>query len=90
LKKRCKHGLFLPPLYLGIVFLEPLGVGRHYVPHFKGLFSDKLEPRAQGRDRAFTFLYSLLKKAILEGKGLKVCIFVSTIVGYEFKIFFQI
>jgi len=90
LKKRCKNGLFLPPLYLGVVFLEPLGVGRRYVPHSKGLFSNKLESTAQGHDRTFTFLYSLSKKAFLEGKGLRVCIFVSTIVGHKFKIFFQI
>ena len=45
--------------------MEPLGVQRRYVPHFKGLISGKVELDAQGRDSNFTFHHALLKKAIL-------------------------
>ena len=41
-----------------LVFLEPLGVQRRYVPHFKGLISAKVELEAQGRDSAFTFFHT--------------------------------
>ena len=44
-----------------IVFLEPLGVQRSYVPHFKDLISDNLEPTAQGRGRTFTLCYTIIK-----------------------------
>ena len=48
-----------------MVFLEPLGVQRRYVPHFKGLISAKVDLEAQGRDSTFTFCHAQLKKAIL-------------------------
>ena len=51
-----------------LVFLEPLGVQRRYVPHFKGLISGNLELTAQRRDNTFTFSHSLLKKVILQRK----------------------
>ena len=51
-----------------MVFLEPLGVQRHYVPHFKDLISGKVELEAKGRDSTFTFCHALLKKTILHYK----------------------
>ena len=48
--------------------MEPLGVRERNVPHFKGLISANLNPRAQGRDSNFTFYHTLLKKAILHLK----------------------
>ena len=48
-----------------LVFLEPLGVQRRYVPHLKGLISGKVDLEAQGRDSTFTFCHALWKKAIL-------------------------
>ena len=48
-----------------MVFLEPQGVQRPYVPHFKGLISAKVDLEAQGRDSTFTFCHTHLKKAIL-------------------------
>ena len=54
-----------------MVLLEPLGVQRRYVPHFKGLISGNLDFEAQGRDSTFTFLHALLKKAILLHKRAK-------------------
>ena len=45
--------------------MEPLGVQRRYVPHFKDLISGNLDFEAQGRDSTFTFLHALLKKTIL-------------------------
>ncbi len=48
-----------------MVFLEPLGVQRRYVPHFKGLISVKVDLEAQVRDSTFTFCHAQLKKAIL-------------------------
>ena len=45
-----------------------MGVQRHKVPHFKGLISANLNPRAQGHDSNFTFCHALLKKAILHLK----------------------
>ena len=48
-----------------LVFLEPLGVRESNVPHFKGIISANLNPRAHGRDGTFTFCHALLKKAIL-------------------------
>ena len=53
-----------------LVFLEPLGVQRRYVPDFKGLIYVKVEPEAQGRDSTFTFCHAHLKKAILHLKWL--------------------
>ena len=55
-----------------MVFLEPLGVQRHYVPHFKGLISAKVDLEAQGRNSTFTFCHAQLKKAILLHKGAAV------------------
>ena len=46
-------------------FLEPPGVQRLYVSHFKGLISGNWDFEAQGCDSTFTFLHVLLKKAIL-------------------------
>ena len=48
-----------------LVFLEPLGVREHNVPHFKGLLISDLNPRAQGRDSTITLCHAHLKKAIL-------------------------
>ena len=47
-----------------LVFLEPLGVQRRYVPHFKGLIRAKVDLEAQGRDTTFTICHTLLKKTI--------------------------
>ena len=54
-----------------LVIPEPLGVQTHNVPHFKGLISGNLDFEAQGRDSTFTFLHTLLKKAILLHKRAK-------------------
>ena len=54
-----------------LIFLEPLGVHRHYVPHLKGLISGNLEPRAQGHDGNFIFCHALVEKAILHLKEAK-------------------
>ena len=64
-----------------VVFLEPLGVKRCYVPHFKGLISGNLEPTAQGHDITFTFHHALLKKAFCMKNRLDIfssqwCLFV--------------
>ena len=67
-KKRTKTDVFSIVQIWRLVFLEPLGVQRRYVPHFKGLISGKVELEAQGRDSTFTICHTLLKKAILEGK----------------------
>ena len=48
-----------------MVFLEPLGVQRRYVPHFKGLIYAKVDLEAQGRGSTFTFCHAQLKTAIL-------------------------
>ena len=48
-----------------LAILEPVGVQRHNVPHFKGLIMLYLDFEAQGRDSTFTFFHALLKKAIL-------------------------
>ena len=48
-----------------LVFLEPLGVQRRNVPHFKGLIMLNLDFEAQGRGSTFTFCHGHLKKAIL-------------------------
>ena len=48
--------------------MEPPGVQRHNVPHFKGLIMLYLDIEAQGRGSTFTLCHALLKKAILEGK----------------------
>ena len=55
-----------------LLFLEPLGVQRRYVPHFKGMIYGKMEQEAQGRESTFTFHHSLLKNAISEGKSAAV------------------
>ena len=51
-----------------MVFLEPLGALRRYVPHFKGLIYAKVDLEAQGRDSTFTICHALWKKAILHLK----------------------
>ena len=48
--------------------LEPLGVQRRYVSHFKGLIRANWNPRAQGHDGTFTFCHALGKKVILQLK----------------------
>ena len=48
-----------------LILFKPLWVQRRYVPHFEGLIYGKVEPEAQRRDSTFTFLHTLLKKAIL-------------------------
>ena len=48
--------------------LEPLGVHKRYVSHFKGLISAKVDLEAQGHGITFTLCHSLLKKAILHHK----------------------
>ena len=48
-----------------LVFLEPSGVQRHYVPHFKALIYGNMELQAQGRDNTFTFCHAQFKKDIL-------------------------
>ena len=50
------------------VFLEPFGVKRRNVPHFKGLIYAKVELEAQGHDSTFTICHAPLKKAILHYK----------------------
>ena len=45
------------------VSLEPLGVQRHTVPHFKGLIKLYLDLQAQRRDSTFTFCHAQLKKS---------------------------
>ena len=55
-----------------MLFLEPLGVQRRYVPHLKGPISGNVELKGQGRDGTFTFCHALVDKAILhlkESKG---------------------
>ena len=51
------------------VFLEPLGVQRRYVPHFKAPISGNLDFEAQGRDSTFTFLHTQ-KKLYKRAKGM--------------------
>ena len=68
-----------------LVFLEPLGVQRHYVPHFKGLISAKVDLEAQGRDSTFTFCHAHLKKAILHHKRCKKRFVFSTTVEFQFQ-----
>ena len=50
-----------------LVFLEPMGVQRHTVPHFKGLIELYLDLQAQGRDSIFTFCHAQLKKVQVAG-----------------------
>ena len=45
--------------------MEPLGVQRHTVPHFKGLINAKVDLEAQGRDTTFTLCHAQLRKPIL-------------------------
>ena len=54
-----------------MVFLQPLGVQRRYVPHLKGLISVKVDLEAQERDSTFTFFHAHLTKAILHLKEAK-------------------
>ena len=54
-----------------LVFLEPLGVQRRYVAHFKVLIRGNLNFEGQKRDSTFTFLHTLLKTAILLHKMAK-------------------
>ena len=42
-----------------MVFLEPLGIQRRYVPHFIGLVSGNLDFEPQVRDSTFAFLHAL-------------------------------
>ena len=72
-KKSTKTDFFSIVQLWRLVFLEPLGVQRRYVPHFKGLISGKVELEAQGRDSTFTFHHALLKKAILLHKRAPIC-----------------
>ena len=48
-----------------MVFLEPVGVQRRNVPHFKGLINAKVDLGAQGRDTTFTLCHAQLRKPIL-------------------------
>ena len=64
-----------------LVFLEPLGVQRHTVAHFKGLIYAKVVLEAQGSDSTFTPCHALLKKAILHPKTAIVRIFFRLTVG---------
>ena len=41
-----------------LLFLEPLGVQRRYVPHLKGLIGVKVDLEAQGRDSTFIFCHA--------------------------------
>ena len=64
-------------------FLEPLGVQRHTVPHFKGLIELYLDLQAQGRDSTFTICHALVKRAILH--YIKACgrfVFSTTVAPY--------
>ena len=61
-----------------LVVLEPLGVQRRYVSHFKGQIYGKVEPEAQGHDSTFTFRHTILKKAILQVRKLKMSIFLGS------------
>ena len=49
------------------VFLEPMGVQRHNVPHFKGLIGAKVDLEVQGRDSTFTFCHAHFKIGIKNG-----------------------
>ena len=71
-----------------LVFLEPLGVQRHTVPHFKGLINAKVDLEAQERGSTITIRHAHLNKAILYremAKGAAIfsshCILVITAVG---------
>ena len=52
--------------------MEPLGVQRHNVPHFKGLIMLYMDFQAEGCGSAFTFSHAHLKKAILLHKMARV------------------
>ena len=55
--------------------LEPVGIQRRTVPHFKGLIYAKVELESQGRDSTFTICHAQLKKAVLHYKmSMCVCI----------------
>ena len=51
-----------------LVSLDPVGVQRCTVPHFKDLIVLYLDVQAQGRDTTFIFHHAHLKKAILYRK----------------------
>ena len=48
-----------------LVFLEPVGVQRRNVPHFKGLINAKVDLEPQGHDTTFTLCHAQLHKPIL-------------------------
>ena len=52
-----------------MVLLEPLGVQRRHVRHFKGLIYAKVGLEVQGLDSSFTISYALVEKAILQLKS---------------------
>ena len=56
------------------------------VPHFKGLISAHLNPRAQGCDSAFTFCHVLMKNSILHQKMATVRFFLNTAVKSPYSI----
>ena len=53
------------------VEVDPVGVQKRTISHFKGLISAKVDLEAQGRDSTFTLCHALLKKAILHLKRAK-------------------
>ena len=60
--------------------MEPVGVQRHNVPHFKGLIMLNLDFEAQGRGSTFTFCYGRMKKGILLHKRATVRFILNTAV----------
>ena len=58
-----------------LVFLEPVGVQRHYVAHLKALINAKVDLEAQGRGSTINICHAQLKKAILHLKTATVRIF---------------
>ena len=61
--------------------MEPLGVKRRNVPHFKGLICAKVDLEAQGHDSTFIICHALLKKAILHYKRALASFVLSTTVA---------
>ncbi len=51
-----------------MAILEPVGVQRHNVHHFKGLIKLNLDSEAQGHGKTFTFYQTLLKNLFYKGK----------------------
>ena len=68
-------------LSLRLAILEPVGVQRCNVPHFKGLIMLYLDFEAQGRGSTFTFCQGHLKKAILLHKMARVWFYLNTAVS---------